>query len=243
MAQRENGFTIIETTLVLAITGLVIAVILAGIGNSLSHQRYTDAVSQALDFFRGQYSSTSNTLNDRPKDEVCTSSGIAASPNATTIGASDCLLLGRIVRSSNGQDVTVNQVIALHDPTDDTGAGTMTDSDLLLASQLRQGNEISTYQPEWGTRLLRPNTTDGAKFSILVVRTPVTGTVRTYTSTSDTVSITDLLNPSISPQDDLKICIDQTGFFGIGVAPMGILFEKYAANTTGVQLISAGDCV
>lgn len=244
MARRENGFTIIETTLVLAITGLIIAVILVGIGNSLNHQRYTDAVNQATDFFRGQYASTSNVVNDRSRNEICTSSGVVASPNQETVGASDCLLLGKIIRSSDGENLEVYQVIATHDPTNDTGAAEMSDTGLLVVANLRQGNEvIATYRPEWGTQLLRPGTADPARFTIMVVRAPVTGTVRTYATASDTATVADLLATPPAAQTDLRVCVDQAGFFGIGVQPMGIVVSKDATNTTGVQIIPAGECV
>lgn len=241
MARYHSGFTIIETTLVLAITGLIIAVMLIGIGNSLRHQRYTDAVNQATDFFRGQYTGTTSTLNNRPPSESCDASGITTATSSTR-GASECLLLGRIIRSADGENITVNQVIALRDPTDDSGAGDMSDRDLLTASQLHQGNEIETYKPEWGTRFQRPGTSDAASFSLLVVRTPVSGSIRTFSSTSGTESIAGLLSNPAASQTDLRLCIDQTGFFGAGVLPMGIAVARGAANTTGVQVIPSGEC-
>lgn len=243
MARRENGFTIIETTLVLAITGLIVAVILAGIGNSLSHQRYTDAVSQALDFFRGQYATTASVVNDRPATQDCTISGITTPPTGKIAGASDCLLLGKLLRSSDGETITAYQVIATVDPSDTTGAADMSDVALLQAAQLRQGNLVNSYNLEWGTRLLSPGSANPAKFSLLVVRTPVTGAIRTYSATTDTASIASLLATSPASQADLRLCIDQTGFFGLGVQSMGIAVSKDATNTTGVQTIAAGECV
>ena len=52
--------------------------------------------------------------------------------------------------------------------------------------------------------------------------------------------VTDLIDAA---QTDMKLCIDQTGFMGIGVQPMGVLIQKGAANTTGVQPITSGSCV
>lgn len=242
MARYHTGFTIIETTLVLAITGLIIAVILFGIGNSLRHQRYNDAINQATDFFRGQYTNTTSVTNNRPEQESCNASGISTA-TPSTVGASDCLLLGRVIRSTDGAAITVNQVIALRDPTDDSGAGEMTDRDLLAASQLQQGNELETYQPEWGTRFQRPGSDDAASFTLLVVRTPVSGTIRTFSSTSGTVSISSLISDPAASQTDLRLCVDPSGFFGAGILPMGIAITKGAANTTGVQTIASGDCV
>lgn len=244
MNRRESGFTIIETSLVLAVTGLVIAVVLAGIGNALSHQRYLDAVNQTVDFFRGQYTHTTNTLNNRADDERCDSSGVSTAGVPMSVGASDCLLLGNVIRSSNGVDMQVYKVLALHDPSDDAGIDVLNDIDILNASQLSQGDQTDSFKIDWGARLITPSTGDSAKFTVMVVRTPVSGTIRTYTAGSDTVSVTDLLSSSLSPQIDRTLCIDQAGFFsGIGIDPMGIRITKGAANTTGVQVLASGDCV
>ena len=50
-----RGFTIIETMLVLAITGLVVAVVLVNIGTALRNEQYHTAVDQVHDYFQGQY--------------------------------------------------------------------------------------------------------------------------------------------------------------------------------------------
>ena len=237
---RSSGFTIVETSLVLAVTGLLVAMILTGIGSSLNHERYTDAVNQSLDFFRGQYAETANVSNDRPADESCDASGISALAGGMPRGASNCLLVGSIIRSSDGQTVTVNQVIARYDPSNDINITSKTDAQILAASSLQQGNQTSTYTVEWGSTLLAPGTKDPAKFSIMVVRVPVSGTVETYASTSDTIQLSSLIT---TPQSDVKFCLDQQGFLGVGSQPMGILIQNGAANTSGVQPIAAGSCV
>lgn len=237
---RNGGFTIIETSLVLAVTGLLVMMILTGIGSSLNHERYTDTVNQSLDFFRGQYAQTTNVSNDRPSDESCGASGITTLVGGTARGTSDCLLLGNVIRSSDGQTISVSQVIARHDPSDDMGVSSKTDAQILAASSLQQGNQTSSYDVEWGSSLLKPGTQDPATFSIMVVRVPVSGTVETYASTSDTIKLADLINVD---QSDVKLCINQNGFLGTGVQPMGILIQKGATNTSGVQLIASGSCI
>ncbi len=239
MKQRENGFTIIETSLVLAITGLIVAVVLMGIGNALNQQRYTDAVNQAVDFIRGQYAVGTNTQNNRPISEKCNTAGIDPTPaTPDPLGASDCLLVGTIMRTTDGKKVDVYQVIALTEPAE--SMATSSDADLLAAASLTEGNKLQTYEVDWGSRFLVPDTSDAAAFTILVVRTPLSGSMRTYSSDSGTTTIADLLH---TPQVDRKLCIDQLGFFAAGAQPMGILISRDAANTTGVQLLPAGECV
>ena len=247
MAHRHSqGFTIIETTLVMAIVGLLAASVMVGIGSSLNHQRYTDAVTQAVAFFRNQYSQTINTQNDRvAKAQRCSPSGVAAAPtgaNAADVypGGSDCLLLGNILHSTDGKKISVYQVIGLNDPTDDASAVNKTDTAILSGVNLRQGNLVSDYSLEWGTGLQRPGGSTPAAFSVMVVRVPVSGTVVTYSANSGGSTPSALL---AATQSDLKLCIDQTGFFGVGVKPAGVIIKKAAANTAGVQQIASGDCV
>lgn len=237
---RNHGFTIIETTLVMAITGLLVALVLGGIGSSLSHQKYADAVNQAVAFFRGQYSQTANISNERPASESCNASGVNSTGPGTTRGASECLLLGHIIRSTNGKTMSVYQVIARHDPSGDAGINTKTDRQILAASSMVQGSMTDTYTTEWDTTLLSPNTPDPAKFTIMVVRVPVSGSVVTYTSSSATTSVGALLGVA---QADKKLCVDQAGFFSIGVKPMGVLIKLGASNTSGVQPVGSGDCI
>lgn len=240
MRKRSSGFTIVETSLVLAVTGLLVVMVLTGIGSSLNHERYTDTVNQALDFFRGQYSATTNVLNNRPSNESCGSSGITTITGGTTRGASDCLLLGNVLRSSDGKTVTVYQVIARHDPSNDADISSKADWQILAASLPIQGNQTSTYTVEWGSSLLKSGTQNPATFSMMVVRVPVSGTIETYISPSNTTTVAELASASL--QTDTKFCVDSQGFLGIGVQPMGILIQKAAANTTGVQPIASGGC-
>lgn len=149
MARRAQGFTIIETSLVLAITGLIVFGILFGIGNALNSQRYTDAVNQMVDFFRGQYTQITSTVNDRaPNTTTCTPSGDGIR------GASDCLLTGRIVRGSSDGVLRVYRLIAKTDPSRNPSITiTNNDNEILAAATLSQDPTIiDSYSPEWGAK-------------------------------------------------------------------------------------------
>ena len=237
---RTNGFTIIETTLVMAITGLVAVTILAGIGSSLAHQRYTDAVNQTVSFFKSQYSRVSNISNERPSEQMCTSAGISSTGSGSERGASDCLLLGHVVRSADGKTLSIYQVIGRRDPSRDVDVSAKTATQILSTSSLIQGDKVDEYTIDWDSRLLNPNTANAAAFSVMIVRVPVNGVVTTYASGSSSTSVGSLLSTT---QSDKKLCIDQAGFFGIGVKPMGVLIKKASSNTASVQTIASGDCV
>lgn len=242
MKRRESGFTIIETSLVLAITGLIVTLVLVGIGNSLNQQRYTDAVNQTLDFFRGQYAQTINVQNDRSSQEGCDTGGVSDDGQMSR-GASECLLVGRVVSGEQVGDsyqVTVRNVLALRDPSNDADIHKKTDDEVLRASSLRSSPMVlTTYQLDWGARLLRPGSDTPATFTLMLVRTPISGTVKTFASSALNTPAAELLGA----EKEAKFCIDQKGFLDARAGSMGLRVTKDAANTSGVQLIEAGSCV
>lgn len=61
----RKGFTMIEVTIVLAVTGLMLVGILGGINIRVAAQRYSDTVQSAEDFLRGVYSEVINVENGR----------------------------------------------------------------------------------------------------------------------------------------------------------------------------------
>lgn len=249
MVRRISGFTIIEVTAVLAITGLLAVLILGGIGRSLAQRQYIDAVNQTIDFFRGQYTATESASNDRSPQQTCSDRGVVVNPTGSADGSqprgtSDCLLLGNIVTSSNGADMTVRQVVATT-PIDITAVDPAASNEsILLSSGLAAGQTVDTYSVESGARLLDPAASNrGISFALMTVRMPTTGIIVTYVKTGSALlnaSPVSLVNASNSR--DLKMCIDQSGTLGYSMSPMGVVIEKAATNTTGVQPISAGEC-
>lgn len=62
----HRGFTIIEVTLVLAISSLIIVGVMMGTSGSIARQRYNDSVNDIVDYLRSTYSEVINVQNYRP---------------------------------------------------------------------------------------------------------------------------------------------------------------------------------
>jgi type II secretory pathway pseudopilin PulG len=60
MSRLKRGFTLIEVSIFLAVTGLLFIGITVGVQNSIFHQRYNDAVQSFADFLRGVYDGVLN---------------------------------------------------------------------------------------------------------------------------------------------------------------------------------------
>ena len=65
-----RGFTIIEVMLFLALSGVLLAGILGGLGGNIARQRYNDAVQDIANMMRDQYSFVSDTqITQRNKED------------------------------------------------------------------------------------------------------------------------------------------------------------------------------
>lgn len=107
-ALSKKGFTVVEVTLVLAITGLMIAGLIGAVTFNVNQQRYNSSVQGIAEYLRSQFSAVAypqNTRTDKtPENGTCTiRSNIVTSANAET-GRSNCLIYGKLI--TFGESVT-----------------------------------------------------------------------------------------------------------------------------------------
>ncbi|MEO8691524.1 MAG: hypothetical protein ABI397_01945 [Candidatus Saccharimonas sp.] len=237
MRRLWSGFTIIETTLVVAITALVAISILVGIGTSLRNQQYIDATNQTVDYFQGIYAHTMSVSNERPSAVACSSSGVESDATAGGAGTSGCLLLGVILHSTDGMTITSSRVIATEDISTDPNSGLYSEADILSKSLLSvlPGSDTA-HTLDWGVKLSHP------EFSMLVIRVPISGVVRTYLDTTSGDVTPALLSKTPVPVGGVTFCIEPEGLFGSSGSPNGFLVDQGASNSTGIQQLDKGTC-
>lgn len=104
--ENQKGFTIIETTLFLGISGLLFIGLFGGLMLSIQRQRFSDSVQTTQSFLQKQFNETLNVVNNRDHN-VC-------SPGDTaTIGASECVIMGKLIEFPNigGDEIKVYTII------------------------------------------------------------------------------------------------------------------------------------
>ncbi|MBC7565271.1 type II secretion system protein [Candidatus Saccharibacteria bacterium] len=221
----RRGFTIIETMLVLAVTGVLIASLLVGIGASINTQRYKDSVVSFKSLIQSQYSMVSDVSNARSAGWTCSSSATPVpNANGTAPGQSDCVLLGRylsivdgaissasIVGYENSTNSAANDIAEI---TSNYTLGISTDS--IDASTLEWGSAIAW--PKSGTGSKNPTTP--RSLAILIISSPTSGTSYTFTSDSvyDIKTITSaslktmmVVGNVIPGQSQRTVCVDPNG--------------------------------
>lgn len=248
---NRRGFTMIETMLFLAITGVLVVVILAGSGVAINQQRYRDSVNSFASFLQAQYADATSVHNDRGATWTCSDTGgLKLTPTGgDSRGASQCDLLGQVIRSTDGNTITVDPVIGYNETRALTMKPTPTSDVAMLQAMSLQSlgsvdsSQTQSQQLEWGAKLVNKDGSPAA-FSILIVKSPLSGTLRTFAasgSSAGTISLGSLVNTA-NLQTDLLLCVDPQGLMATGTGMDGVELLPGSASSAGVRITGVSAC-
>lgn len=244
---RANGFTVIETMLFLAVSGMLIIGVLIGAGGAINAQRYKDATNSLLSYFQGEYDRVANVQNVRGADLTCAmgaSSLDVVVDSAVARGSTDCVIIGRLLTVSEGGSIVAQTVYASNDVVSlfsETGAPLGSDAEAIASAGLfvdEENGESFTYQPEWGTKIVQPGSNTTGVWQTIIVRSPASGAIRTYTADDTNLTLAQLVNKS--HETERLICLDSRGLVISG--NRGVVFSAGATGAASVKLVGDGQC-
>lgn len=248
---RDTGFTLIETMLFLAITGLMVAGMLAGSWVSINSQRYRDAITSLQSELQNQYSQVQNSANDIGSDFTCNSQA-QVSAGTTQRGQSNCYILGRYIYSTDGSAIHETTVIGYVSSADEAKLNsTVADYTALTSyytlNTLSNSSGVvsygtSDYTPQWGATVKSFTLGNSYNtFSLLIVRSPTSGTIRTFVDTQHALDPSPANLKSMIKQSfvvPLNLCVDGGNNYG----PLtDIQIVANAANANGIQTLGDGE--
>lgn len=257
------GFTIIETTLYLAISGMMILGLLIGITGALDRQRYRDSVNSLAAFLSGEYDRVTNTQNDN-NDSIkgeCAEGDVRLNTGAFTVarGTTDCTVIGRYISSGtnpSGEPVLFVGNIYGTQEVEADGAG-VSDIDAILASQPVANNLFNeqSYALEWTMRVVKAGAPEAIKqFEIFLIRSPIGGGVNTFvvqdhvpivTDDSRTLQarkaeLADIIKNAESRRGILKLCVNDN--LGQVRNRSGVSVAAGAGASASVKVLESGQC-
>lgn len=237
-AQTQKAFTIIEVLLFLAITGALSVGILVGSSAVIGQQRYRDSVHSFKGHLQEQYSHVTNVINGEPTNPVCVESGdtlMFDTDSSNARGTSDCLVIGRFVLVEPAKVTTHNLIGQPGEDSEDGG-----DSAVLRGYGLSL-RDSESRDIAWGARIVRPGTSDGMTTSILIARSPISGSIITYVEDGDhTATIKDMIDGSNMTQKDF--CVDSGGVSGMR-SQMAVRINARASSQSAVEIPVESDGV
>lgn len=181
------GFTIIETMLVLSISGVLTIGLVAGAGIAIAQQRYRESVLAVQSFIQDGYNLTTVIENGNTDATAnCTQSALneVAAGTGQPRGTTDCLLVGRFITIRPDGALSAMRsanVIAYQTGDEDS----TTDADLTANYSFRVSpiDQLERTIP-WQSYLTQPGSSANSNASILIMRSPQTNTMLTYSSSS-----------------------------------------------------------
>lgn len=246
--KTKHGFTVIELMLFLAISGALMAGLLIGSGVAVAQQRYRDSVKSLQSIIQDEYSEVANVVNDRPDNLYCDANGaISDGAGVTPRGASSsCVILGRLIHSHK-EDSALDAGFAIHSypviAASSSSAG-VPNTDTEAISELALSVDLNRHAEsrlEWDSKMRLSNLTSGAdpqQFSMLIVRSPLSGNIRTYTLPGEHVTDPKLLVDDANLSNDLMVCIEPTLSSMSGGEIMAIKVTRDSSNQSGVETLS-----
>ncbi|MEI6053929.1 MAG: hypothetical protein WCQ49_00995 [Candidatus Saccharibacteria bacterium] len=238
---NKAGFTIIETMLFLGITGVLIASILVGTGTSINVQRYRDSVSSLQSLLQQQYSDVANVVNDHGNGYVCDSADVvsrAANPDLfIPVGQSECVLMGRYIHTVGADGNILNIVDIVGYPVSDS-LPTSNDVDAINSYKLGiYPNQQLEQTLSWGVSLAKPGTSDIQDFSILIIRSPASGVIKTFIDPNVSKGYLDIqgLVTQEALGQSVKMCVNSNGL--IGGVRTAVVINAYSTSASGVETL------
>lgn len=213
----QRGFTIIETTLFLALSAALVLVAILGTGTLIRSVRFSDSVRSTHSFIQSQYDEILNGVNPRNTAEVCGSS----SPKEP--GKGNCLLLGKLLHFDlDTSSIKSYYVVSsgVPDPADPDLVDA-SDADLIEAAEpeVVKGIGVAEFTVPWGATVFDAKRIGGDGDQVntyALLRSPRSSRLVAYTfsingSQLSSSGVTSLLSYVEEPgniQQATNFCID-----------------------------------
>ncbi|MBQ6510550.1 type II secretion system protein [Candidatus Saccharibacteria bacterium] len=226
--KSKEGFTLIEVTLFLAISGFLVTALIAGTSATIARQRYNDSVQNFTSFLKTAYSDVIHVENQQ---------------RGSSGGNDSTAIYGKLINFADDGTITTYTIIgeAVHE---------FESSKSVLESLEDIGAKVAgeddTYIPTYSARI---QDTKGDTFAgrILIVRSPISGSVKTYYSDNgtpcninniDTDDNCKIMKAGWNGKKDINFCIDSDDSYAYGGNRRNIrIITKDGFNASAVQLI------
>lgn len=246
---KQRGFTIIEVTLFIAISGLLAVLLMTGWTTRVNTERYRDSVVTLQSFLQQQYNLVYNVENERSSERISCDQNASVNTDSSVAearGQSDCILLGRLVTvktDGSGTNLTTVPIIGYEDPDLDMPSGASLQDVLNGKYKVQKLDDVdlglsdAKLMVPWGATI---NDTEGKSFaknfSMAIIRSPLDGTAHTYVASGENASFEKILGLESGNKRNtevaVKMCLDPGTIFS-GSA-MAVIIRARASSQNAV---------
>lgn len=242
--KKQGGFTIIEVSLFMAISALLILLTI-GLSSMVARQRFQDTMTSLRSLIQSEYEEAKTIINNRQDGTIADCAAPSPGPGGTSIntsvpGTSNCYIIGKLMQFTVGSsDVRVSYVVArgsfAESGDDYTIINNMTKLVVSEGSETKQiqwGGEFAGFKSLNTANTLSAETVDGGNVGIAVLRSPVSGTILTFRSSVPAGGVGAItIDPTISVAA-IFIKNNQMGFDGAATC-----IDAGGSNSASTKLI------
>jgi type II secretory pathway pseudopilin PulG len=209
MGVQQHGYTIVEVTLFLAISSLLVLIALVGTGLTLQAARFSDSSRSIHAYVQKQYDNVLNGVNPRPSSESCSAGTVSTGGTGDPIGTTSCLLLGKLLTfKPNTSVIQTYDIVGTESIPREWVLPDYSQPDNQLIHDFQptivRSTDVDTFEIPWGATISGSKRLgDGAAVDALAfIRSPKSSSIFTYVYKEPTgsYSLADLIDPS-SPAD------------------------------------------
>lgn len=229
MKSKRRGYTLVEVSLFLAVTGLLFVGVALGVQNSMYQQRFNDAVQSYAEFLRTAYSEVMNV------------------ENPVGYGNSEIAIYGKMLKFEAGEGDAVYSYDVVGSVSDESvgntldalssvGAAACT-GDAIVMNEQEIVCDTQVFRPKWQSEIQVTDSKKLFKGAVLIVRDPSSGTVFTYINNTDdniTIAKSDESNFKLQGAD---FCISMDNGNNLN-ARRDVRIIENARNVSGVEVIA-----
>jgi hypothetical protein len=190
MGNTNSGFTVIETTLFLAISAALVLVTILGTGSLITSIRFSDGMRSTHSFIQSQYDEILNGVNPREAARIC---GAATEVEP---GTSGCLLLGKLINFQIGTGSLKTYYVVSTDIPDlaDPAVADASDTELIAAVNpvvVNGEGSAEEFVVPWGARVFASKRLqdDVQVNTYVLLRSPRSSRLVSYTFNLDRMAL------------------------------------------------------
>lgn len=251
-SERQQGYTVIEVTLFLAISGLLFLVAIFATGNTIRNFRFTDSGNSLEAYVQKQYDNVLNGVNPRDNTVTCTNSVVSA--GSQTPGTSNCLFMGKLILFEQGDYRLTSYDIVGTEPANVNF--NQTDEQLIASYQPKIVTTVGTedYSIPWQAyisgvrRVSSADASPVAANALAIIRSPVSSRIVSYTykepSATPVIDVTAVVNNSaLNANKVTNYCITSAD---LATSRAKLVITGTTSNQNAAQVVfdqvTAGDC-
>lgn len=217
MHKSERGFTIIETMIVIAIGGMLLAVAISAITSTINSTRFADAMRSTESYMQQQYSEVSSGRNIYQGLGRCAVGAsnepvVSNGPTEVVPGRTNCTILGRLLTFGEGGQI-ISRYILGGDRSAIAGGSPTAKLNSLRPLALNVDQVNANFDSPWSTGFGSIRNAAGSPVdSVAIIKSPDTGKMMIYNlSVPNEDDNVNLMFSANNLNQAVNVCVETSG--------------------------------